>query len=48
MLDVHFCDNSLLTYFNEFQVSEDLDSDHKIIISTMNLKNANFFRLYQK
>ena len=28
MLDLHFCDNSLLTNFKDFQVSEDLGSDH--------------------
>ena len=33
MLDLHFCDNSLLTHFNDFQVSENLGSDHKITIT---------------
>ena len=40
MLDLHFCDNSFLTLFNNFQVSEDLGSDHKNTINTMNLKKS--------
>ena len=45
MLDLHFCDNSLPTHFNDFQVSEDLGSDHKLTITTMNLRKGNLFQL---
>ena len=48
MLDLHFCDNSLLTHFNDFQVSENLGSDHKITITLMNLLEAKFFQLKSK
>ena len=48
MLDLHFCDNPLFTHFNDFQVSEDLGSDHKIKINTINLGKGKFFQLKSK
>ena len=45
MLDLHFCDNSIFAHFNDFQVSEDLGSDHKVTITTLNLKKGEVFHL---
>ena len=47
MLDLHFCDISL-QHFNDFQVSEDLSSDHKFTIATMNLRKGKIFQLRAK
>ena len=43
ILDLHFCYNSIFTHFNDFQVSEDLGSDHKITIAIMNLRKGQNF-----
>ena len=48
MLDLHYCDSSLITHFNDFQVSEDLGNGHKITITTMNLRKGKFFQLKSK
>ena len=48
MLDLHFCDNSLFAHFNNFQVSEDLGSDHKVTITTLNLRKSEVFQLKSK
>ena len=48
MLDLHFCDNSLFAHFNNFQVSEDLGSDHKVTITTLNLRKGEVFQLKSK
>ena len=48
MLDLHSCDNSLLTYFSDFQVSEDLDMNKKNTFTTMNLRKVKFFKLKSK
>ena len=48
MFDLHFCDNSLLTHFNVFQLSEDLGSDHKITITTKNLRKGKLFQQKSK
>ena len=38
MLDLHFCDSAVFTNFSNFEVSEDLGSDHRTTITTFNLK----------
>ena len=43
MLDLKFCNNSLLTYFNDFQVATDLGSDQKFTTTTMNPKKRQNF-----
>ena len=48
MLDLHFCDNSLFAHLNEFQVSEDLGSYHKVTITTLNLRKGEVFQLKSK
>ena len=48
MLDLHFCDNSLFAHFNDFQVSEELGSDHKVTITTLNLRKGEVFQLKSK
>ena len=45
MLDLHLLDNSLFTHFNDFQVSVDLGSDHKIAITTINLLKGKLVQL---
>ena len=47
-LDLHFCDKSIISSFNDFQVSDDLGSDHKITITAMNPRNDNIFQLKSK
>ena len=48
MLDLHFCDNSFFAHFNDFQVSEDLGSGHKVTITTLNLGKGEVFQLKSK
>ena len=48
MLKLHFCDNSIFAHFNDFQVSEELASDHKFTITTMNLRKGEIFQLKSK
>ena len=44
MLDLHFCDNSVLAHFNDFQISEDVSSDHKVTVTKIfNLRKGEFF-----
>ena len=38
MLDLHFCDSTAFRNFSNFEVSEDLGSDHRTTITTFNLK----------
>ena len=44
-LDLHFCDSTIFTNFSNFEVSEDLESDHRTTITTFNLKINNLFEL---
>ena len=48
MLDLHFCDSTVFTNFNNFEVSEDLGSDHRTTITTLNLKISKMFELQSK
>ena len=48
MLDLHFCDNPLFVHFNDFQISDDLGSDHKVIITALNLRKDEIFQLKSK
>ena len=48
MLDLHFCDSTVFTNFNNFEVSEDLGSDHRTTITTLNLKISRLFELKSK
>ena len=45
MLDLHFCDSTVFTGFSNFEVSEDLGSDHRNTITTFNLKINKIFEL---
>ena len=45
MLDLHFCDSTVFTSFSNFEVSEDLGSDHRTTITTLNLKINKIFEL---
>ena len=47
-LDLHFCDNLTFTQFNDFQATEDLSSNHKIMIITMNLGKGKILKLKSK
>ena len=48
MLDLHFCDSTVFTNFNNFEISEDLGSDHRTTITTLNLKISKMFELKSK
>ena len=48
MLDLHFCDKTFFAHFNDFQVSEDIGSDHKVTITTLNLRKGEVFQLKSK
>ena len=48
ILERHFCDNSLFAHFNDFKVSGDLGSDHKVTITTLELKKGEVFQLKTK
>ena len=48
MLDLHFCDSTVFTNFNNFEVSEDLGKDHRTTITTLNLKISKMFELKSK
>ena len=48
MLDLHLCDNSLVAHFNDFKVEEDLGSDHKVTVTTLNLRKGEVFQLISK
>ena len=48
MLDLHFCDSTVFAHFNNFEVSEDLGSDHRTTITTLNLKTSKMFELKSK
>ena len=48
MLDLQFCDSKVFTNFNNFEVSEDLGSDHRTTITTLNLKKGKMFELKSK
>ena len=45
MLDVHFCDSTVFRNFSNFEVSEDLGSDHRTTNTTFNLKVSKKFEL---
>ena len=45
MLDLHFCDSTVFTNFRNFEVSEDLGSDHRTTITTFNLIKSKKFEL---
>ena len=45
MLDLHLCDSTVFTNFNNFEVSEDIGSDHRTTITTLNLKISKMFEL---
>ena len=45
ILDLHFCDSTVFTNFSNFEVSEDLCSDHRTTITTFNLKINKIFEL---
>ena len=47
-LDVHFCDISLFAHFNDFQVSEGLGSDHKVKLTTLNMRKGEVSQLKSK
>ena len=48
MLNLHFCDSTVFKNFNNFEVSEDLGSDHRTTITTLNLKISKIFELKSK
>ena len=48
MLDLHFCDSTVFTTFNNFEVTEALGSDHRTTITTLNLKISKMFELKSK
>ena len=48
MLDLHFCDSTVFTNFNNFEVSDDLGSDHRTTITTLNLKISKMLELKSK
>ena len=49
MLNLHFCDSTVFTNFNNFKVSGDLGSDHRTTtITTLNLKKSKMFELKSK
>ena len=45
MLDLHFCDSTVFRNFSNFEVSEDLGSDHRTTITTFNLNISKKFEL---
>ena len=45
MFDLHFCDITVFTNFGNFEVTEDLGSDHRTTITTFNLKINKTFEL---
>ena len=45
MLDLQFFDSTVFTNFSNFEVSEDLGSDHRTTITTFNLKINKIFEL---
>ena len=48
MINLHFCDSTVFTNFNNFEVSEDLGSDHRTAITTLKLKISKMFELQSK
>ena len=48
MLDLHFCDQSVLKLFDTFYVSDDFGSDHKSTITTLNVVPQSKFDLKAK